>query len=75
MELQKHKPLKNKVFDIKLAPIDEDFKKQFPKYKGKDRYSVTYVETKEPELEYSHKGTTAKDDTEQEAVPVEHRGP
>ena len=40
MELQKHKPLSGKSFDIKLLPVDEKFKAQFPKYKGKDRYSV-----------------------------------
>ena len=51
MELQKHKPFKNKVFDVQLVPIDDEFKKQFPKYKGKDRYSLTYIETKEPETD------------------------
>ena len=50
MELKKHKPLKNKVFDVKLVPVNEEFKKQFPKYKGKDRYELTYIETKEPEI-------------------------
>ena len=44
MELQKHKPLSGKSFDIKLIPIDDKFKEQFPKYKGKDRYSVTPVD-------------------------------
>ena len=68
MELQKHKPLKHKVFDIKLAPVDDEFKKQFPKYKGKDRYSVEYIETREPELNYKQ---PKKDDTDNEAVPVE----
>ena len=43
MELQKYKPLSGKEFDIKLVPVDDDFKKQFPKYKGKDRYTVTEV--------------------------------
>lgn len=46
LELQKHKPLKDKSFDIKLVPVDDDFKKQFPKYKGQDRYEVTPVEVK-----------------------------
>ena len=50
MELQKHKPLKNKVFDVRLIPVDAEFKKQFPKYKGKDRYDLKYIETKKPEL-------------------------
>jgi hypothetical protein len=44
MELQKHKPLSGKSFDIKLIPVDDEFKEQFPKYKGKDRYSVTPVD-------------------------------
>ena len=44
LELQKHKPLKDKTFYVKLVPVSEVFKKQFPKYKGKDRYEVTPVE-------------------------------
>lgn len=44
MELQKHKPLNGKSFDIKLIPVDDKFKEKFPKYKGKDRYSVTPVD-------------------------------
>jgi hypothetical protein len=44
MELQKYKPLSGKSFDIKLIPVDDEFKEQFPKYKGKDRYSVTPVD-------------------------------
>ena len=43
MDLQKYKPLSGKTIDVKLVPIDDEFKKQFPKYKGKDRYSVTLV--------------------------------
>jgi hypothetical protein len=43
MELQKHRPLKGKTFEIKLLPVDDAFKKAFPKYKGKDRYRVTPV--------------------------------
>ena len=66
MELQKHKPLKNKVFDIKLAPVDENFMKQFPKYKGKDRYEVIYVETKEPDTE-----TAETESDSQDAISVE----
>ena len=61
MELKKHKPLKNKVFDVKLGPVDEEFKKQFPKYKGKDRYELTYIETKEPEIK--EKPITDNDDS------------
>lgn len=44
LELQKHKPLKEKTFHIKLVPVDDEFKKQFPKYKGKDRYEVRPVD-------------------------------
>ena len=47
LELQKHKRLKDKSFGIKLVPVDEEFKKQFPKYKGNDRYEVTPVEVGE----------------------------
>ena len=44
MELQKQKPIKDKIFDIKLVPVDEEFKKQFPKYKGNDRYDLKQIE-------------------------------
>jgi hypothetical protein len=44
MELQKHKPLKDKTFDIKLIPVDEEFKQQYPKYKGNDRYDLKQIE-------------------------------
>ena len=50
MELQKYKPLKNKVFKIQLVPVNEEFKKQYPKYKGKDRYKADYIETNDPAL-------------------------
>ena len=36
-------PIKDKVFDIKLIPVDQKFKEQNPKYKGKDRYEVKEV--------------------------------
>jgi len=65
MELQKHKPLKNKIFDVKLVPVDEEFKKLFPKYKGNDRYELKYIEIKEPEIkrkESSATGIGNKDD-------------
>lgn len=44
VELKKYEPLAGKSFDIKLVPVDDEFKKQRPKYKGKDRYEVTLVE-------------------------------
>jgi len=44
MELQKHKPLSGKTFEVKLIPVDDEFKKQFPKYKGKDRYTVALID-------------------------------
>ena len=50
MELQKYKPLKNKIFKIQLVPVDEEFKKQYPKYKGKDRYKADYIDIREPEI-------------------------
>jgi len=62
MELRKYKPLKNKVFDIKLGPVDEEFKEQFPRYKGKDRYEVTYIETKEPEIKETESTSADKDE-------------
>lgn len=43
IELKEHEPLKGKSFDIKLGPVDEEFKKANPKYKGKERYKVTLV--------------------------------
>jgi len=61
MELKKHKPLKNKVFDVKLVPVDEEFKKLFPKYKGKDRYDLKYIETKEPEIKEKESSATSAD--------------
>jgi len=44
MELRKHKSLKDKTFNVKLVPVDAEFKKQYPKFKGTDRYEVTVVE-------------------------------
>lgn len=44
VELKKHEPLTGKTFDIQLVPVDDAFRKQRPKYKGKDRYEVTLVE-------------------------------
>jgi hypothetical protein len=43
LELKKYSPLKGKTFDIKLIPVTKEFKDANPKYKGKDRYSVTEV--------------------------------
>ncbi len=43
VELKNHSPLKDNTFDIKLVPVDENFKKQNPKYKGSTRYKVTPV--------------------------------
>lgn len=40
LELKKHAPLKGKEFFIQLVPVDEEFKKARPQYKGKDRYRV-----------------------------------
>ena len=47
LELRKHAPLGGKSFLIKLVPVDEEFKKKLPNYKGKDRYMVTLVEDEE----------------------------
>jgi hypothetical protein len=47
-ELKNYAPLKNKIFQIKLEKVDEAWKKAHPKYKGKERYSVTFIEEKDP---------------------------
>jgi hypothetical protein len=43
LELKKNAPLSGKCFVIKLVPVDADFKKKRPTYKGKDRYEVKLV--------------------------------
>ena len=40
MALKNHAPLGGKIFDIQLVPVDEDFKKKNPGYKGRQRYVV-----------------------------------
>jgi len=47
--LKEHQPLKDKTFDIKLVPVDKEFKDKNPKYKGKERYIVTEVTETKPE--------------------------
>ena len=46
-ELKKHEPLKNKVFDIKLMAVTEEFCRDNPKYRGKDRYDVKEIQCSE----------------------------
>ena len=46
-ELKRHAPLKDKTFDIKLTQVTEEFKKQNPRYKGRDRYVVTEIKDSE----------------------------
>ena len=43
VELKRHEPLAGKEFEITLVPVDEEFKKDRPNYKGKDRYQVELV--------------------------------
>jgi hypothetical protein len=43
IELKRNAPLEGKSFEIKLIPVDNDFRKQRPKYKGKERYEVTEI--------------------------------
>lgn len=43
MELKRHSPLTGKMFHIQLVPVDEEFKKQRPNYKGRDRYEAKLV--------------------------------
>ena len=48
-ELKKNAPLKGKTFEIKLVPVTEDFRKDNPKYKGKDIYEVKVIKENDPE--------------------------
>lgn len=43
VELKNYTPLSSKTFEIKLKPVDEEFKKLNPKYKGRTRYQVKEV--------------------------------
>ena len=45
VELKKLEPLAGKTVRIRLVPVDEEFRKQRPKYRGKDRYQVELVPT------------------------------
>ncbi len=38
--LKSYAPLGGKIFDIQLVPVDEEFKKINPNYKGRQRYVV-----------------------------------
>ena len=40
LELKKNAPLKGKEFFIQLVPVDAEFKKARPQFRGKDRYLV-----------------------------------
>ena len=44
-ELKKHAPLTDKTFDIRLVKVEDDWRRDHPKFKGNSRYEVTYVET------------------------------
>jgi hypothetical protein len=71
MELQKHKPLTGRTFDIQLVPVDDEFKKQFPKYKGKDRYTVTPVEENDTKASEDSEKKTAEEIQSGQAVEDE----
>lgn len=45
LELKKQAPLEGKEFFIQLVPVDEEFRRARPQYKGKDRYLVQEVST------------------------------
>jgi hypothetical protein len=47
-ELKKHSPLTNKIFEVKLVKVEDEWKQKHPNYKGKERYEVIYLETKDP---------------------------
>lgn len=42
-ELKRQVPLAGKNLHIKLVPVDEEFKKRWPKFRGRDRYQVKPV--------------------------------
>jgi len=42
-ELKRQAPLASKTLHIKLVPVDEEFKKRWPKFRGRDRYQVKPV--------------------------------
>lgn len=64
-ELKNQAPVKNKIFQIKLDKVDDEWKKAHPKYKGKERYSVTFIEEKDPPKE------TFPAETDSEKIEVE----
>lgn len=41
--LKSYAPLGGKIFDIQLVPVDEEFKRKNPSYKGRQRYVVQLV--------------------------------
>jgi hypothetical protein len=51
VELKNHAPISGKSFEIKLKPVDEDFKKKNPRYKGSTRYEVTEVNSDSQPIE------------------------
>lgn len=51
VELKNNAPLSGKTFDIQLVAVDEEFKKQNPKYKGRTRYKITEVNAAENPVE------------------------
>ena len=44
IELKKHEPLAGKAFFIQLVPVDEEYRRLKPNYKGKDRYTVEPID-------------------------------
>ena len=42
-ELKRQAPLAGKSLRIRLIPVDEEFKKRWPKFRGRDRYQVMPV--------------------------------
>ena len=39
-ELKRMAPLTDRNLHIQLVPVDDEFRKKWPKFKGKDRYAV-----------------------------------
>ncbi len=49
-ELKRQAPLAGKALHIRLIPVDEEFKKRWPKFRGRDRYQVQPA-LESPEIE------------------------
>lgn len=53
LELKRYAPLTGKEFLVQLVPVDDEFKKLRPNYRGKDRYQVCLLNK---QVEANHDG-------------------